>query len=153
MHMPQIMVWNKCSTCNIVKTALSFIFTAAMTAAIIGAVEGTSLLVSPNFGSVEASLAILALTVTLMLWTTNLDCSGCPNPTYQNWIVFTFLVLATLASLCGLYQAHFRTGIFVAGTPEGSLAILTFAIVATQWAKNVQSLCESCRINSGIADT
>lgn len=150
MHLPEIMVWNKCSTCNIVKTALSFIFTAAMTVAIIGAVEGTQLLGKVQFGSMEASLGLLALVMTLMLWTTNLDCSGCPNPVYQNWIVFAFLILATIASLLGLYQAHFRTGTFVAGTLEGSLAILAFAVVATQWAKNVQSLCESCRISCGV---
>lgn len=135
----------KCSLCNIVKTTLSFIFTAVMATAIFAAYvahgfEAETL----TWGSVEASLSILALIATLMLWTTNLDCSGCPNPKYQGWIVFSLLVLATFASLVGMVQAHFRIEGFQAGTMEGSLSILAFVVASTYWAKQVQKICETC---------
>ena len=134
----------KCSLCNIVKTTLSFIFTAVMATAIFGGYlsqgfEGVSMLGSP-----EASLGILALIATLMLWTTNLDCSGCPNPKYQNWIVFGLLVITTFLALIGMVRAHFRVEGFQAGTMEGSLSILAFVFSSTYWAKEVQKICETC---------
>lgn len=134
----------KCSLCNIVKTTLSFIFTAVMATAIFGGYLSQGLEGMTRLGSAEASLGILALIATLMLWTTNLDCSGCPNPRYQNWIVFTLLVITTVIALIGMIRAHFRIDGFQAGTLDGSLSILAFVVASTYWAKNVQKICETC---------
>lgn len=134
----------KCSLCNIVKTTLSFIFTAVMAAAIFGGYLSQGFEGAPRLGSAEASLGLLALTATLTLWTTNLDCSGCPNPRYQNWIVFSLLIIATVIALIGMIRAHFRIEGFQAGTLEGSLSILAFVLTSTYWAKQVQKICETC---------
>jgi hypothetical protein len=134
----------KCSLCNIVKTTLSFIFTAVMVTAIFGGYLSQGFESVPDFGSTEASLGILAVIATLMLWTTNLDCSNCPNPKYQNWIVFGLLVITTVLALIGMVRAHFRVEGFQAGTMEGSLSILAFVFASTYWAKEVQKICETC---------
>lgn len=136
----------KCDVCNIVKIALSLVFTVVMIGAILGAYATLGSLIPEAFGTEAASLALLAVVVTLMLWTTNLDCSGCPPPSFQQWVIFTILILSTISSILGLYQTHFGKGAFEdnVGTPESSLAILAFAVTATYWAKHVQTICETC---------
>jgi hypothetical protein len=136
----------KCDICNVVKTALSLVFTVVMIGAMLGAYATLGSLDPQVFGTEASSLAILAVVVTLMLWTTNLDCSGCPPPSFQQWVIFTVLILATIASVLGLYQAHFGAGSYLGtvGSRESSLAILAFAVTATYWAKHVQTICETC---------
>lgn len=129
-----------------VKIGLSLVFTAVMIAAILGAYATLGSLVLEAFGTQAASLALLAVVITLMLWTTNLDCSHCPTPAFQQWVIFTVLILATIASILGLYQAHFGLGRFAetVGTSESSLAILAFAVTSTFWAKHVLTICDTC---------
>ena len=134
----------KCRICNIVKTALSFVFTLVMIAALLGAYVTFGSLEIAAFGSEVGSLSILAVVITLMLWTTDLDCSTCAPPKFQQWVIFVVLILATIASILGITQTHFRQASLIVGTREGSLAIIAFVVTATYWAKHVQSLCGFC---------
>ncbi len=144
--MPSPTTSQKCDICNVVKIVLSLIFTIVMIGAILGVYATLGSLEPQAFGSEAASLSILAVVITLMLWTTNLDCSGCPPPTFQQWVIFAVLIFATIASVLGLYQAHFGAGTLAGnvGSSESSLAILAFAVTATYWAKHVQTICETC---------
>lgn len=135
-----------CRTCDVIKTVMCLIFTAVITAAILGMIEASGFLTTPTLGSSEASLSVLALVIALMLWTKNMDCSGCPNPKFQQCVVFVFLILATIATLVGLYKAHVIDNKLVFGTMDGSLSILAFAVAATYWTKHVESICSSCKI-------
>lgn len=139
-------ILSKCNICDVVKTALSILFTGVMTAALLGVYITHGPLGESFIGSAEGSLSILALVITLMLWTMNLDCSSCPNPRLQQGIVFIVLVLATVASLIGMVQAHIGANGFVFGTFDGSLSILAFSITGTYWAKHLQALCDSCKL-------
>ena len=140
------MLTSKCDICDKVKIGLSLVFTIVMIGAILGAYATLGSLTLEAFVTESASLALLAVVVTLMLWTTNLDCSGSPPPSLQQWVIFTVLIFATIASILGLYEAHFGSGRFTdtVGTSESSLAILAFAVTSTFWAKHVQTLCDTC---------
>jgi hypothetical protein len=138
---------SKCSVCNTVKTVLSLVFTGVMTAALLGFYYTHIPLGDQFIGSMEGSLAILALVSTLMLWTLNLDCSSCPTPFLQQIIVFSILILATVAAILGMYKAHMDpNGNLILGTTDCSLSILAFVVASTYWAKHVQTLCQSCNI-------
>ena len=139
-------ILSKCNVCNVVKTALSILFTAVMTAALLGVYVTHGPMGESFIGSAEGSLSILALVITLMLWTLNLDCSKCPNPRLQQSIVFVLLVLATVASIIGMVQAHMGEDGFVFGTFDGSLSIIAFSITGTYWAKHLQVICDSCTL-------
>jgi carbon starvation protein CstA len=136
----------ECRTCDRVKTVLSLLFTVVMAAALLGAYYAHGTIAELQFGTTEASLSILAVVITLMLWTKNLDCSNCPNLRYQQWVVFGILILATIASFIGMYRAHIGVNELVVGTRNASLSIIAFAVTATYWAKQVQKICGQCSL-------
>ena len=136
----------KCSTCDTVKTILSLIFTVVLAAALLGAYYAHGTIFEPLFGTTEASLSILAVVITLMLWTKNLDCSHCPNPKCQTWIIFVILILATITSLADVYASHIGINEIVVGSRTGSLSIIAFAVTATYWAKHIEKICGKCKV-------
>lgn len=66
------------------------------------------------------------------------SCSACTSCGY---VTAAFLGLATIASLLGVYKAHFLSTGLAFGTTSGSLALIAFAITLVAFSKAVHSCC------------
>jgi hypothetical protein len=116
-----------------------------MAIAIVAVYDSHGTIENITLGTAEGSLSILALVISLRLWTTNLDCSRCPNSMFKHWIVFVVLITTTILAIFDFHSVHFAHGLSV-GTVEGSLSLLAFAVTATLWADEVQSICVTCNL-------
>ena len=142
----------KCNTCGIVKNVLSVVFMVIMAAAILDAYYAHGTISNPRFGTDEASFSILAVVITLMMWTKNLDCSKDASKKYQSWVIFTILIIATAASIANVYTSHVGTNGIVVGSRTGSIAIVSFVITTIYWAKQVEKICSKCILQSKASE-
>jgi len=67
--------------------------------------------------------------------------SGCKGCSVTGFIVMVVYALTTLISLYAAYSTHFLPGGFIAGTPEGSLALLTVLFSLHMFVKALKCCC------------
>ncbi|ALM14694.1 MAG TPA: hypothetical protein DEB30_00190 [Candidatus Peribacter riflensis] len=64
------------------------------------------------------------------------SCPSCSSSCAAvQWVICLLLFLASIASLVGVYRAHFATGGMVFGSTNSSLSILAFVVALTLWSK------------------
>lgn len=67
--------------------------------------------------------------------------SGCMGCKIVGWISVVLFAVVTLISLYAAYNTHFLPSGFVAGTPEGSLALLTVIFSGHLCLKSIKKAC------------
>lgn len=121
----------------VVKAVLSVVFTFVMILALGGVYYAHYRGGAFAFGTIEGSLSVLALVLTIIFWTRHADSSeGCPI--YLDWITLALLIVAFVLSILDLAAVHLTPDGTNMGTQQSALSIVTFAFTAKYWAKHVQ---------------
>ena len=58
-----------------------------------------------------------------------------------DWVFSSLLLLASVASLIGVYKSHFLSSGATFGTTSGSLALIAFVLSVTLWKKSMCCCC------------
>ncbi|MBI1812855.1 hypothetical protein HY285_03295 [Candidatus Peregrinibacteria bacterium] len=72
-----------------------------------------------------------------------------PGCMVLHMIVAALLALSALASLVGVYKAHFLNDGLTFGTSTASLALIAFAFTVTMWLHSMKSCMGKCEICNG----